>query len=162
MSQEELGFPELLDLNRYPHEPIVKDMAIDLVRAVEGEERLPGRIRKAFDKHKDLIVKNAQWSVTIFAPGRDEHDSDLSQPELFTTLHADQLRSRLLEGAEYAGGAIMSNVTQSMPFRFRYNPIVKIDGERMSTFDWAQDVWAPDYTERFVAAIVLQDAGEVS
>ncbi len=162
MSQQELGFPDYVSLERYPHEPIVKDMAIDLVTIAEQKSsRLPRRVRKAFHNNKDLIVKGAQWSTTIFVTGQFEYESDLQQPELFSEVHADALNERVLRGAQYVGAAIMHDVTRTMPFRYRYNPIVRIDDKRMSVADWAENVWAPNYTKRFVMAATMHDAREM-
>ena len=144
----------------YPVAELIEDMSHDVMaEASKYSDRVEAKVTKYGEAVMDYVIK-------VEAPSAVKDDYftslDLTTPTLFPEELAEQVGFRTEELANIVGESIIYHLCRSATgferTLNRHNPrLLRLPSdngtiERMSIYNFARKVWAPDYSERLAAA----------
>ena len=146
----------------YPHQPIVLDMAEDLIESLSSDNS--SKLGRTALSNRSRIMSYASFSGTILEKNSFKTVKGLGVPQLFEEEYRLLVKDRIEEAAVHVGSHLlisMAHSTARLRTHFytssnrRYGMPSKIPGKRTSADFWIRETWAPDYAERFAEATVL-------
>lgn len=139
----------------YAHEPIVQDMASDMLAQMHGMNR---RLDRKLRKHGDLFVYDVTFLASAFK--RRSFERDLMTPQLDPDQQHRQIETEVAGAASEVGSLALVRMVEVMgmpPFFYHKRRFSHPETqEKITPSDWTHEVWAPDYGQRFAEAAMLQ------